>query len=198
MSAKQTTWRGAFTKTIEALAKQGLGDLVGSFEYELEVQQLRLDLRWFPVFLKMQNCPRRVQELAEFEYLRAQAYAMDMGPPRLDPGLITLNPQAQFVEVHEDLYEIGRGPGLYCMVKSGSRFFEMELSLQQALLLDLLREDRKYSREQLFDMAEIHEVKLGLSREQWAATLQTLLDRDVVVVGSSVTARASAPETAEA
>ena len=56
MSEKQTTWRGAFTKTIEALAKQGLGDLVGSFEYELEVQQLRLDLRWFPVFLKMQNC----------------------------------------------------------------------------------------------------------------------------------------------
>ncbi|MBX2996746.1 MAG: hypothetical protein KF681_18150 [Bdellovibrionaceae bacterium] len=191
MTSTQRTWRGAFPKTIEALGKQNLSAMIESFEFELEVQQLRLDLRWFPVFLKMQNCPRRILELAEFEYLRTQAYAMDMGRPRLDPGMIALNPQAQFVEVHEDLPEIGRGPGLYCLVKSGARFFEMELSLAQALLLDLLREDRKYSSQQLFDMAEIHEVKLGLSRDQWASTLQTLLDRDVVVVGGQASAHAT-------
>lgn len=178
-----TSWQGAFSKTIEALEKQGLGDLAGSFEYELQVQQLRLDLRWFPVFLKMQNCPQRLQELAEFEYLRAQAYTIDLGRPRVEPGLLALNPHAQFIEVHENLPEIGRGPGLYCLIKSGHRFFEMELSLPQALLLDLLREDRKYSREQLFEMADLHDVKLGLSREQWEQTLATLIDREVIVVG---------------
>lgn len=178
------TWQSAFPKTIEALEKQGLATYVHSFEFELQVQQLRLDLRWFPVFLKMQNAPRRLLELAEFEYLRSLVYSSDFGRPVLDAGLLGLNPSAQFLEVHQPLPEINRGPGLYCLVKDGSRFFEMELSLAQALLLDLLREDRKYSLDQLLDQAELHEVKLRLSREDWQRTLGTLLERGVIVRGA--------------
>jgi hypothetical protein len=184
------TWRAAFSKTLEALEKQGLGSLIRSFEFELQFQQLRLDLRWFPVFLKMQNCPRRLLELAEFEFLRSQVYTNEMGRPRLEPGLLALNPSAQFLEVHEPLPEIGRGPGLYCLVKEGGRFFEMELSLAQALLLDLLREDRKYSPEQLLQQAELHEVKLGLTREEWQRTLSSLIERGVIISGQEMARQA--------
>lgn len=176
-------WRGAFSKTIEALHKHGLESYVSGFEYELHFHQLRLDLRWFPVFLKMQNCPARLLSLAEFEYLRAQVYGTEMGAPRIDQGLLALNPSAQFMEVHESLPELGRGPGLYCMVRANGRFFEMELSLPQALLLDLLREDRKFTREQLLKQAEIHEVRLPLSREEWSRTLTTLIERGVIAQG---------------
>lgn len=185
------SWRTAFSKTIETLERQGYGALTESFEYEMQFQQLRLDLRWFPVFLKMQNCPQRLLELAEFEYLRAQVYSSDMGRPRTEPGLVALNPSAQFMEVHEALPELGREPGLYCLVKDGARFFEMELSLPQALLLDLLREDRKFTPEQLVAQAEIHPVKLPLGREDWIRTLETLIERGVVLSGAEVRAAAA-------
>lgn len=177
------TWQTAFPKTIETLNRQGLVRYVKGFEFELESLHLSLDLRWFPVFLKMQNCPRRLLALAEFEYLRAQVYTSELGRPKLEIGIVSLNPSAQFIEVQDQLPEIGRGPGLYCLVKSNSRFFEMELSLPQALLLDLLKEDRKFTEEQLFEMANLHDVKLGLSKSHWIETLESLIDRGVVLIG---------------
>lgn len=176
-------WQNAFPKTLEALDKQGLSSYVQGFEFELKSLNLSADLRWFPVFLKMQNCPRRLLELAEFEYLRAQVYQFDYGPIKLDVNLVGLNPHAQFIEVNEDLPELGRAPGLYCLVKAGARFFEMELSLPQALILDLLKEDRKYSIDQLIDMAVIHQVKLGLSKEAWMSTISSLIERGVILKG---------------
>ena len=174
-------WQSAFPKTIETLIKQGLGKIVEGFEYELNFQQLRLDLRWFPVFLKMQNCPARILELAEFEYLRAQVKTQDLGRPRLEEGLLAVNPSAQFMEVRHHLPEINRAPGLFCLVKEGGRSFEMELSLPQALLLDLLREDRKYTAEQLLDQAQLHEVKIPLSLQEWRQTLMSLLETGVIL-----------------
>ena len=176
-------WQVAFPKTIETLQRLGFASLVHSFEYELQFQQLRLDLRWFPVFLKMQNCPARLLELAEFEYLRAYVYSNDLGTPRVDAGLLALNPGAQFMEVNQNLPEINRERGLYCFIKEGSRFFEMQLSLAQALLLDLLREDRKYTVDQLLDQAELHQVKLPLTREEWRRTLASLEEKAVIVRG---------------
>ena len=176
-------WQVAFPKTIETLSRLGFASLVESFEFELQFQQLRLDLRWFPVFLKMQNCPARLQELAEFEYLRAHVYSAEMGAPKVDPGLLALNPGAQFLEVNQGLPELNREKGLYCFIKEGSRFFEMQLSLAQALLLDLLKEDRKFSVDQLLEQAELHQVKLNLNREEWRRVLASLEERAIIVRG---------------
>jgi hypothetical protein len=178
-------WKSAFSKTIEALTKSGLARFVDGFEYEIKANNLSADLRWFPVFLKMQSAPARLLEMAEFEYLRCQAFSADFGLPVLEYGVLALNPSAQFLEVRHQLSELQREPGLYCFVKSRGRFFEMQLSLEQALLLDLLHQERKYTRQQIVAEALEHPMKIKTDKSEWDQILASLIERGVVMISES-------------
>lgn len=192
---------------MEFLSQRGQANLLVEFETELDAQTLirgssesesaeELTLRdlarWFPAFLKIKSCPTYWLELAEFEYLQFAARNLDFGHPKLFQGRPVLHPSAQFVELRHDHSELNRGRGLYCFVKKGTRFFELQLSLRQALVLDLVQQGLVVSVEHLMEMADESisriEPNVHISSTQWLEIIDQLVEIGILVTEDSISA----------
>lgn len=141
--------------------------------------------RWFPAFLKIKSCPTYWLEIAEFEYLHFAARNVDFGAPRAFPKRVCLHPSAQFVELRHDHPELSRNRGLYCFVKKGPRFFELQLSLHQALILDLVQQDLVTSSEGLLGQAEDQMSNIApasqLTLPHWRELIDQLVEIGILV-----------------
>jgi hypothetical protein len=174
-----------FPKTLEILHEKKISYLQDQFGKTL-TEQLMLPptadtSRWFPVFLKFQTVRQEILEVAEFEYLRHSVKTVDMGEVRTDSGQLTLNPSLQFVELHHEQPKLHRTRGLYCFFKSQERFLEFKLGIAQALLVDLLQEDRKYSPDQLVRMALTHKLGGSRSSEAWKKVIEEMLQLGILI-----------------
>ena len=70
---------------------------------------------------------------------------------------------------------------VYC--SSQNTVLETRLSPEEALLIDLLQEDRKYTEAQLIEQAMLsEEISQQLTQDQWMATLANLKDHSILLI----------------
>ena len=70
---------------------------------------------------------------------------------------------------------------VYC--SSQNTVLETRLSPEEALLIDLLQEDRKYTEAQLIEQAMLsEEISQQLPQDQWMATLANLKDHSILLI----------------
>lgn len=177
--------RHIFPKTSELLDEARARHLKEHFQVAAKKDLLVLtdkdQSRWFPVFLKLQGVMQKILEVAEFEYIKHSVRSSEMGEPLLEPGLVKMNPSVQFVELHHDQPKLGRLVGLYCFFKKTGAFYEMQLALHQALILDLLQEGRKYSIQQLSEMASEYKVGPKKSQQEWQEIIAHMIHIGILV-----------------
>ena len=217
-------WQAVFPRSVEFLNQRGQGGLLVEFESELDAQGLFKDegagsnsggsisaesvsadsvsswtmcekARWFPAFLKIKSCPTYWLEIAEFEYLQFAARNLDFGSPQVFQSRPVLHPSAQFVELRHDHAELNRERGLYCFVKRGTRFLELQLSLRQALILDLVQQGLVVSAENLIEIAEDSLARIEPHAEvpasQWMELMDQLTEIGILVIGDSTSSLGS-------
>lgn len=149
--------------------------------------------RYFVGFLR-QRFPQQLQivDLAYWEWVHAW---LEMQPFELnikkEPGILALNPTLQIVPLLETNMVLEKSKGMYCFIFSpnDNRVVEKPLEAAEALLLDLLQEDRKYNPEQLVEMALLsEEMGVQLCKEAWQNTLHSMLVAEILFVepGESV------------
>jgi hypothetical protein len=174
-----------FPKTLEILHEKRISYLQEQFGKTV-AEQLMLPpsadtSRWFPVFLKFQGVRPEVLEVAEFEYLRHSVKTIDMGGVHTDTGQLTLNPSLQFVELHHEQPKLNRSPGLYCFFKNQESFLEFKLGIAQALIVDLLQEERKYRFDQLVQMAMTHQLGATKTSQAWEKIIDEMLHLGILI-----------------
>ncbi len=189
-------WQEIFPRSVEFLNQRGQSNLLVEFETELEAQTFVAAssngvwpfyerARWFPAFLKIKSCPTYWLEIAEFEYLQFAAKNVDFGSPNPFPKRLCLHPSAQFVELRHDHSELNRTRGLYCFVKRVSRFFELQLSLHQALILDLVQQDFVQTKEALLSQVEDQMANISpsaqMSLSHWREIFDQLVEIGILV-----------------
>ncbi len=144
--------------------------------------------RYFVGFLR-QRFPQQKQivDLAYWEWVHAW---LEMQPFDLniksEPGIVVLNPTLQIVPLLEHNAVLGKEQGMYSFVFSPkeNRVIEKPLVATEALLLDLLQEDRKYSQSQLVDMALLSEdINAQLSKADWEKTVDAMLAAEILFLG---------------
>jgi len=143
--------------------------------------------RWFPVFLKFQGVRPEVLEVAEFEYLRHLVRGWENGALILDEGQLRINPSVQFVELHHFQPKLHRESGLYCFFQVEDDLCEYRLNLKQALIIDLLQDERKYSLEQLALQAIGHRMGASQNLQAWKDTILEMLDLGILVSRARIT-----------
>lgn len=135
--------------------------------------------RYFVGFLS-QRFPQQKQltDVAYWEWVHAW---LEVQPFELsvqsEAGLVSVNPSLQIVPLQEDNLRLGKSRGMYAFVYSWqkNKILEKELSEYEALLIDLLQEDRKYTESQLLAMAQVsEEFSTTLSAEQWQGVFKAL------------------------
>jgi hypothetical protein len=177
-----------FPKTLELLNECNSLHLKDQFGItatrDLLILSDRDQSRWFPVFLKLQGTRQQILEVAEFEYLKHTVKNLDLGEPTSEDGIIKLNPTVQFVELHHDQPKLGRLSGLYCFFKKTSDFFEFQLGIQQALILDFLQQERKYNLRQLIEMAKQHQLGARHTEQQWREIIEEMISIGLLLTPS--------------
>jgi hypothetical protein len=175
-----------FPKTIELLHERRIAYLQSQFHKAL-VEDLMIanssdQSRWFPVFLKFQGIRKEILEVAEFEYLQNLVKVQDHGKKKTDEGQVHLNPSAQFVELHHDQPKLGRKSGLYCFFKKNDHFYEFKMEIPHALVVDLIHEGRKYSKNQLSEMSKHHVMGSHRSVEDWLETIEEMICVGILIL----------------
>lgn len=143
--------------------------------------------RYFVGYLR-QRFPQHKQlvDVAYWEWVSAW---LEMQPfdirPSAEDGILSANPSLQIVPVLEDNQTLQREKGMYAFVYSSAQnaVMETKLSPEEALLIDLLQEDRKYTEAQLIEQALLsEELPQPLTQDQWAASLAKLKGQSIILV----------------
>ena len=143
--------------------------------------------RYFVGYLR-QRFPQHKQlvDLAYWEWVTAwlEMQPFDVRPPN-EEGIVGTNPSLQIVPVLENNEILQRDKGMYAFVDCSSQntVLETRLSPEEALLIDLLQEDRKYTEAQLIEQAMLsEEISQQLTQDQWMATLANLKDHSILLI----------------
>lgn len=104
-------------------------------------------------------------------------------------GHIELNPSLQTVIISADLSNLNMNKGLYGVWYSEKeqRVISQGLNLTQALFLDLLNGERRYTKPQLVDMAKLHlesTKKQSVSDESLLENLEQLFNNGLLKAGT--------------
>lgn len=115
--------------------------------------------RYFVGYLR-QKFPGQadILELAHWEWVQAWIEVQPFdGESSEEPGVLSLNPSLQVVILSRDNLVLNRDKGMYAFVYSSAKHTVVErpLDVVDSLFIDLLQEDRKYSKKQLLEMAAI-------------------------------------------
>lgn len=154
-------FRQVFPLTLEALGH--IGNRIQD-AYQKEVSWdgwLAIDYwRYFVGYLRSKFPDQNdLISLAHWEWVHAwvqvQPFTFDYYG---EQDVVEVNPSLQTVILAEDIPVLSRAKGLYGVWYSSldKKVINSSLSLTQALFLDLLNEDRNYSKNQLLEMAETY------------------------------------------
>lgn len=193
--------RTIFPKTLELLQDNSFVHIPEQFgrtvREELALPPAEDSSRWFPVFLKVRLVPQKILEVAEFEYLRHLVLSESFIEPKPMAGnaapapevsldlTVSLNASLQFVELHHSQRKLSRDSGLYCFFKCQGRFMEYQLGLAQALLVDLLHEERSYTARQLAESANQHPLGVAIPGAEWQEKISELIRLGILVLRTS-------------
>lgn len=115
--------------------------------------------RYFVGFLR-QKFPGQseILETAHWEWVQAWIEIQPFdGESLSEPGIVALNPSLQIVTLSRKNPILKRDKGMYAFIYNSATATvgERPLDLVDALFIDLLQEDRKYSKKQLLEMASL-------------------------------------------
>ena len=181
-------FKSIFPRSLELLLERNFEQTLDQFAMTLK-QEIGLDpfksprqdvARFFPVFLKLRKIPQNLLEVAEYEFLKFAVQTQDQGILHFQNMSLRLNPSVQFVELHFDQPRLSRTAGLYCFYKNHSEVQELKLTVQQALVVDLLQSDLadlnlELTIENLTELAVDHEFGKSYSRAEWGNMIQGLI-----------------------
>lgn len=140
--------------------------------------------RYFVGFLR-QKFPGQTDllELAHWEWVQAWLEVQPFDGEASEPGVLTLNPSLQVVRLTRENLSLARDKGIYAFIYSETkaRVLEKPLDVIDAVLIDLLQEDCKYSRKQLLEMAVLSLIEAPLpSAEQIEKRFLSLVEADII------------------
>lgn len=141
--------------------------------------------RYFVGFLR-QKFPGQadILELAHWEWVQAWIEIQPFdGESVAEPGVLSLNPSLQIVTLSRANPVLKRDKGMYAFVYNSvnSIVGERPLDLIEALFIDLLQEDRKYSKKQLLEMASLSlKATPALSSEELEKKFLSLVADDIL------------------
>lgn len=141
--------------------------------------------RYFVGYLR-QKFPDRKEliELAHWEWVQAWIEIQPFESSPSESARVILNSSLQIVSLHQDNGVLNRDKGMYAFVYSDRKTTVVERSLDvyEAQIIDLLQEDRKYSPEQLLQMALMSdEITPQLSSEEWQKKFLSLREDDILI-----------------
>jgi hypothetical protein len=177
-----------YPTTVRSLRRADQEDLIHQFENFLleDLSGVQEPARWLPLFLKTRSVPGRILQASEWEWAHFVCQVVDYGKRPLDPGQIHINVSMQFIELHEVVPDLRRDPGLYGIYMLGSRVYSRQFSLAEALILETLHEDRKFSKSQLIEAAKSEaESWPQLRPTDWQALLEELAKVGVLIEGKA-------------
>lgn len=142
--------------------------------------------RYFVGFLR-QKFPQNksLLEVAQWEWVQAWLEVQPLDVLRSDPQVVLLNSSFHAVTLAEDNSWLERERGVYGFVYSERKaaIVEKKIGVAEALLLDLLQEDRKYTKRQLLEMVELSsESVTQLTSQEWENRFCFLLNDDIIGV----------------
>ncbi len=168
--------------------KQLLGDMANRicdlYLSEMSVQSWLLQDHWcyFPGFLRRQWPDKEdLLQISHWEWADAWLDVQNISGFREEPRLISLNPSFQPLQVASKAATcLGLTPGLYGFVFNQRRKQKYQgiLTAAEAILIDLLAEDRKFDRSQLIEMASLE--MQTMNRQDFEKVFLSLLDRDIL------------------
>ena len=173
-----------YPTTVRSLRRADQEDLIHQFENFLQVDLSGVaePARWLPLYLKSRSVPGRILQASEWEWAHFVCQVVDYGKRPLDIGQIHINVSMQFIELHETVPDLQRDPGLYGIYAMSSRVYSKQISLAEALLLETLHEDRKFTREQLIGFAELEaEAWPQLKNTNWVDVVTELVRIGVLI-----------------
>lgn len=143
--------------------------------------------RYFPIFVKKKFSDSRLYLLAQGEWLSAYLSFADFGLPAQEEARVLLNPSLQTLYVPFELAELSLTSGLYVYYYDSvhHRVRRYKLDIYEAALVDLLGEDRKFTRDPLLDQALCMELGGSLSREAWLKKLSYLSELGIILESDS-------------
>lgn len=141
--------------------------------------------RYFAGFLR-QKFPdyQELLDLAHWEWVQAWIEIQPFDLSSYSKSIhVELNPSLQIVNLRVDNPMLDKKLGMYAFAFDHTQnvVTETQLDIYQAYLLDLIQEDRKFTKAQLIEMALIgDEISPQLSSEQWYQKLTSLQEAGVV------------------
>ncbi|QDK37639.1 hypothetical protein [Bdellovibrio sp. NC01] len=186
LDEQKKIFQRVFPKTAQTLGLAA-AKVRDSYLAEMEWSSWLLQDHWryFVGYLR-QRFPQQKElvDLAYWEWVQAwlEVQPFDLHT-NLEKGILTVNPSLQIVPLLENNSILGKMKGMYAFVYSEKQeqVLEKPLTAAQALLLDLLQEDRKFSTEQLVEMASIsEELQPNLNKTQWAEVVTDMLNSEIL------------------
>jgi hypothetical protein len=176
-------------KTFFRIFPQGselLGDsarkLLEDYLQEMPWEEGLIDdhFRYFPFFVRT-RLPQHTlwMEVFLWEWIQHSLTYMDFGDEEAELNVLRANPSLITLQIIEATAVLKKDRGLYAYVCSAvqNRVVERQLTVLEAAILDLLSEDRKFSKEQIVSV--LNEEKAVESVKVLAA-LDLLIQSDII------------------
>ena len=173
-----------YPTTIRSLRRAACEELIFEFEgfLDAELAGVNEPARWLPLYLKSREVPPLILQASEWEWAHFICQAVDFGRRPLDAGQIHYNSSMQFIELHNRVPELDKDRGLYGIFRSKNGIQHRFFPLAEALILESLHEDRKFSKTQLAEYAAFEaESWPGLKGINWSQLIDEMIAAGVLV-----------------
>lgn len=174
-----------YPTTVRSLRRADQDDLIHQFESFLleDLSGVSDPARWLPLFLKTRSVPGLILKSSEWEWAHFVCQVVDYGRRPLDVGQVHYHPSMQFIELHESVPDLKLDAGLYGIYCAQNKVYSRQFSLAEALVLETLHEDRKFSHEQLITWVKLEaESWPKLKDTDWQALVTELTRVGVLVL----------------
>lgn len=182
---QKKTFAHLFPRTLNTLGLAA-GRMMEVYLQEMEWSSWLLQDHWryFVGFLRSKFPENKVLlELAHWEWGRAWIEVQPFEGHNLG-GSVQVNPSLQIINLSTANPILSRDEGVYAFVydEEAATVVEKRLDVYEAQILDLLHEDRKFTKQQLIEMALVSdEIDTPLSAKEWEKKFQGLCQHAILI-----------------
>lgn len=173
-----------FPQTLKSLREQKLDSVLTDFSRFCtnDLTHTSDAKGWLPVFLKAQGLSVEVAEICHFEWLQFCCVSQDWGMPKLDQGQIGVLPGLQFINLDKSAKSLSHPPGPVVIYSDNGKAKSRPLAAAEALLLDVLSEDRKFTQKQLIEFLQMEGKEIpSLQKTDWETLITKLLEEKLLI-----------------
>ncbi|MEN0057341.1 MAG: hypothetical protein AAGB31_00795 [Bdellovibrio sp.] len=139
--------------------------------------------RYFPGSLR-RKFPQHLEftEVAQWEWVQASLEIQPLLKNKKERHIVSCNPSLHIAVLTEERLLLQREKGVYAFVYRAVKdtVVERKLDAYEAQIIDVLQEDRKYTREQLIQRMTLDEELPSLSRNEWEKKVLSLCQDGII------------------